>query len=274
MNYNLPKNGKGPGFENRGMRGPTGCGIHPLFIWLLLLPIIAYWMFSFFGRGKELTTISYSKFYEQIKEGNIKEVVVEDEKISGVYKEPVKREIKKDKSVKINNFITYIPSFGDNNLLPLLEDSGVEVYTRPERRFSFWTILFNVLPFILIVWFLLFFFRRMSSQGRSVFSMGKSRAKLYKGHKESTTFDDVAGSRGIKTELREIIDFLKNPTNYRRLGGRVPKGVLLVGPPGCVIFLKLLKIRAQALSLSMSSIQSAGGEEQVWEAGMTSVSKH
>ena len=104
MKLNLQKNDKREGIDNKGIRKPTGCGIHPLFIWLLILPVIAYWIFSFFGRGREMATISYSEFYEQLKEGNVQEVVITGDKITGTYIEPVAREIREDKfTEKIHN---------------------------------------------------------------------------------------------------------------------------------------------------------------------------
>jgi cell division protease FtsH len=147
-------------------------------------------------------------------------------------KEPAEKEIEDSEPVTYTNFITYLPSFGDEELLSQLEGQEVEVETRPGQNFSWWTILLNLLPFALLIGLGYLLFRRTRTQGQGIFSMGRSQAKLYDRTEEGTTFDDVAGAQGAKTELREIIDFLKGPERFQRLGGEIPKGVLLVGPPG------------------------------------------
>jgi cell division protease FtsH len=113
-----------------------------------------------------------------------------------------------------------------------LREQEVEVVTRPEQEFSGWSLLLSFLPFLLLIWLMFMFLGRMGRQGQGIFSMGKSRAKQYTAKHERTTFDDIAGAGRVKTELREIIDFLKDPQRYYKLGGESPRGVLLVGPPG------------------------------------------
>jgi cell division protease FtsH len=164
--------------------------------------------------------------------GNISQVVITGDQVSGTFRSPIEREVGKDKIIEQKYFVTYIPSFGDEKLLSLLEENGVEVNVQPEKKFSFGILLLNLLPFLLLIFIGFMFFRRMRSQGQNVFSMGQSRAKLYSSRQEKTTFDDVAGVKGAKTELKEIVGFLENPSHYQRLGGKAPKGVLLVGPPG------------------------------------------
>jgi cell division protease FtsH len=147
-------------------------------------------------------------------------------------KEPVEREIDATEVSTYTSFITYLPSFGDEGLLEQLENQGVDIETQPERDLSWWAILLNLLPFLLLIGIGYVVMRRMQIQGQGIFSMGRSRAKLYDQTEEGTTFDDVAGAQGAKTELGEIIEFLKRPERFQRLGGEIPKGVLLVGPPG------------------------------------------
>jgi cell division protease FtsH len=214
-----------------------GRGMWRLFILLLITITTVFWMWGQFGRNTgNATHISYSTFREQLKAGNVERVTVEGEEIYGNLKEPIEKEIAKGKTTKYTNFITYLPSFGDEGLPSLLEKQGVEVRTRPTENFSWRAIALNLLlPFIFFIFFIglgYIFFARMRSQGQGIFSMMKSRARLYNRSKESMTFEDVAGVKSAKTELREIVEFLRNPTRFHRLGGKTPKGVLLVGPPG------------------------------------------
>jgi cell division protease FtsH len=117
-----------------------------------------------------------------------------------------------------------------------LESQGVEVETQPEQMFSWFDIAINVLPILLMVGFAYMLFSQMRGRGDgnvfSIFSMRESQAKLYDRRQERTTFDDVAGLRGPKAEIREVISFLKSPERFQRLGGEIPRGVLLIGPPG------------------------------------------
>jgi cell division protease FtsH len=135
-------------------------------------------------------------------------------------------------SATIKGFLTYLPSFGDPRLLSSLTKNRVTVNTKPANRISFLSIIINLLPFVLIIWFLFSMYRRTRAQGDSIFSVGQNKAKLYKKTKESTTFKDVAGVAGVKSELKEIVDFLLSAERFQKMGAKVPTGVLLVGPPG------------------------------------------
>jgi cell division protease FtsH len=208
-----------------------GCSSGTL-VWIMLGIALLLWVWNPFGGNGDATQISYSAFRQQLKDGNVEQVTVTGQEIRGGLKEPAQKQVAEEEPVKYDKFVTYLPSFGDDELLALLEEQGVEVTTEPESDFSWWTILFNFLPFALIIGFGYLLFSRMRSQGQSIFSVGRSRAKLYDREQERTTFDDVAGARGPKTELREIIEFLKSPERFQSLGGEIPTGVLLVGPPG------------------------------------------
>jgi len=209
----------------------TGCS-GPILIWLILIPMLVYLIFGLFSGGRDINRISYSSFRTQLEKGNIEQVLITGEKVEGSFKKAVVKKGGEEESVELENFITYIPSFGDRDLLQLLKQQGVEVNVQPEKEFSWGSLLINLLPFLLLVFLGFMFFSRIRSQGQNIFSMGQSRAKLYSSTKERTTFDDVAGAKGVKMELREIVEYLKDPSRYKRLGGRPPKGVLLVGPPG------------------------------------------
>jgi len=213
-----------------------GCRTRGLIIWLLLGLALAsaVWgpLSDQFGNR---TQVDYSEFRRQVRAGNVSQVTVTGETIEGQLKEPVERTNESGETVTYERFTTYLPSFGDEQLLSLLEEQNVEVTTRPESDFSFLDLVINFLPLIALVGFGYLIFSQMRSRGQdalSIFSMRESQAELYDRRKERTTFDDVAGLEGPKTELREVIAFLKHPDRFQRLGGEIPTGVLLVGPPG------------------------------------------
>lgn len=223
QNNNDKKLPNGLGGPNGAPRIGTGLGALVLIILLvtLFLPGIGK-LFS--GPSDE---ISYSAFKGQVQENNVTTITVEGDKISGDLRHPIGPSQNSAKS-----FYTYLPSFGDPQLLQTLTQKGVVINTKPANQISFLSILINLLPFALIVWFLFSMYRRTRAQGDSIFSVGQNKAKLYRKSRESVTFNDVAGVHGVKKELEEIVDFLTASERFRQIGAKVPKGVLLVGPPG------------------------------------------
>jgi cell division protease FtsH len=209
-----------------------------LLLWLLILLFIIPWFWwGRFGDGPEETEISYSTFRQQLKADNVEQITVIGEQIQGTFREPLPQpdgaDSASEEDNEVTHFVTYLPSFGDKSLLSLLEAHEVEVETEPTTDTSVWTTVLNFLPFLLLLGIGFFIFRGIQAQGRNVLSVGKSQARLYNQESaEPTTFDDVAGASGAKTELQEIIEFLKSPDRFQRLGGETPKGVLLLGPPG------------------------------------------
>ncbi|HUZ17407.1 MAG TPA: ATP-dependent zinc metalloprotease FtsH [Spirochaetia bacterium] len=217
---------KTPGGPNGTPRLGTGLGALVLIVLLvtLFLPGIGK-LFS--GPSNE---ISYSAFKTQVQQNNVQSVTVDADKITGLLRNPIGPSSGSTDTSK--SFFTYLPSFGDPQLLASLTQNGVVVNTKPANQISILNILFTYLPFLLIVWFLFSMYRRTRAQGDSIFSVGQNKAKLYRKTKESTTFSDVAGVAGVKHELKEIVDFLTSSERFRQIGARIPKGVLLVGPPG------------------------------------------
>jgi cell division protease FtsH len=209
----------------------SGCSLFGMSIWLILLVVASLWVFGVFDRSQAVE-ISYSAFRQQVQDGNVARVTVTGEQIQGELQEPVDQQVNGE-TITYDQFTTYLPSFGDEALLTLLEEQGVEVQTEPESDFSWTTLLINALPILVLLGLGYLMVSRMRNQGRNIFSVGSSQAELYDlEEEERTTFDDVAGSQEVKTELREIIEFLKHPERFRALGGEMPRGVLLVGPPG------------------------------------------
>ncbi len=228
-------NGKiNPGGQGQGRGGPQS----PTFNWSLV-----FWLFIlFFLMGPWLskqfinkgTEITYSTFRDQLEAGNVEKVVVQGERISGEFKKPVENTSTGGKAAPYKEFLTYLPSFGDDKLLSMLQAQKVDIITEPTKNVPFWgEILVGMLPFLILIGLGAFLLRRRGLGGvQNIFSFAGNRARLYERRKERTTFNDVAGAHGAKIELQEIIEFLKEPGQIQRLGGKAPKGVLLVGPPG------------------------------------------
>jgi cell division protease FtsH len=221
--------------ENQEDKQPKSMGLRllPTVIWVIVLTLVASWFWRQFTGDTNNAAVSYSEFREQLRAGNIVEVVVSGEEIQGQFREAVDFPTGEDgETAEFTDFTTYLPSFGDEGLLPLLEAQNVRLETEPAADLSFLAIALNFLPFLLLIGIGYLFLRRMQGQGQGIFSMGQNRARLYDQAQERTTFDQVAGLQGAKRELEEIVVYLKEPEKVVRLGGTAPKGVLLVGPPG------------------------------------------
>ncbi len=226
--------------EGQPVQKPTmgGNNFWRLFLWLILLLAIIPWFWGSFSGSLSSTEVNYSTFREQVKAGNVEQVTITGDQIEGQFKEPLDTDEAtgegEDGAAGPTEFITYLPSFGDEELLSLLEAEEVAVQTEPVADSSWWVVLVNLLPFFLIIGIGYFIFMQMRRQGQNMLSVGQSKARRYEpeAEEERTTFDDIAGARGAKTELEEIIEFLKHPERFQRLGGETPRGILLVGPPG------------------------------------------
>lgn len=210
---------------------PQGCSIWQIVFWIALIIFIAPWISNLLNRGSRIP-IDYTTFKEQVRADNVTAITVQGQDIQGELKTSRQYELNNQQMVTYTQFSTYMPSFGDENLMAQLEEQEVEVISQPPSNIPWGTILISAIPTVLMLGLGYLFLRQMQSRGQNIFSMRQSGAELYDRREEGTTFDDVAGARGAKSELREIIEFLKNPDQFQRLGGEMPKGVLLVGPPG------------------------------------------
>ena len=190
-----------------------------LILWLTfsLILIVIYHIYN--QPQKPTEKINYSRFITLIDEGKINEITIKGKTIQGSY-------------TSGKNFKTYIPD--DPDLIKIMRDKGVKINAEPEDSTPWANIFFSLLlPTILFVALWLFFIRQVQSGGGKAMSFGKSRARLLSdSHEPKVTFKDVAGIEEAKQELEEIIEFLKNPKKFTTLGGRIPKGVLLIGAPG------------------------------------------
>ncbi|KTD49202.1 ATP-dependent zinc metalloprotease FtsH [Legionella quateirensis] len=192
-----------------------------LFLWLIIA-IVLVSVFSNFGpRNSVAEKVSYSQFLKEVDQGMVNSVTIEDNKI-------IKGMTKNNK-----RFVTYMP-MQDNALLGELLKGKVDVSGQEKQQESFLLHLFiNWFPMLLLIGVWIFFMRQMQGGGgRGAMSFGRSRARLLGEDQVKVTFADVAGVDEAKEEVKELVDFLRDPTKFQSLGGRIPRGVLLVGSPG------------------------------------------
>jgi cell division protease FtsH len=178
--------------------------------------------------------VSYTFFTAQVSADNVADVISQGDVIQGSFKKGVNYPVVAPTMRDVTRFSTVRPAFATSNLEQLLEDHAVIINARAlnEGQPTWWeNLMYGFGPTVLLVGGFIWLTRRASA-GAGVFSLGQSRAKRYQAGTERVTFDDVAGIEDAKGELVEVVDFLQHPQKYQRLGGTVPKGVLLVGLPG------------------------------------------
>ena len=258
-NNNTPRrqpNQLRPGSGGRPNGQPAG-GPSSLNRWLLIIVLVmlGIYAYSFFNQNNSsnanpVDQLAYSTFYDQINQGNIKTAVFNGQTdITGSLRQ------------QIGSYTQYrviqLPN-GDPQLPQLLQSKGVTVSSQPPQDNSFWlNLLIAFLPLVLIIALFVFLSRRAGQGQQGIFNFGKSRAKLILEDRPSTTFADVAGVDESKYELQEVVEFLKTPQKFQRLGGKIPRGVLLVGPPGTG---KTLLARAVAGEASVPFFSMSGSE--------------
>jgi cell division protease FtsH len=194
--------------------------IKTILLWLVI-GIILISVFNNFGPRRETDQrITYSALITEVKQGNVQSVTISDQNISGTYKNNKK-------------FVSYLPMPQDAALLQDLIDKNVVVKGKPPEQPGLMAHLISLLPWIVIFAIWIYVLRQQAGVGKGgAFSFGRSRARLLNADQVKVTFADVAGCEEAKEEVKELVDFLRDPGKFQRLGGKIPRGVLLVGPPG------------------------------------------
>jgi cell division protease FtsH len=186
-------------------------------------------------------SVGYSDFLSMVEDGGVIQVTIQGDNISGISSQ--------------GPFKTFAPE--DPELIKLLRSKEVKISAKPEEDSSWFQVFLSWVPMLLLIGVWIFFMRQMQGGGGKALSFGKSRAKLMTDSQEKVTFEDVAGIDEAKEELQETIEFLQDPKKFTRLGGRIPKGVLLVGAPGTG---KTLLARAIAGEASVPFFSISGSD--------------
>src|SRR5690554_5992812 len=192
-----------------------------LVLWLVIAAVLLM-VFQNFSPTTSGQQVNYSQFVEMVQQGQVRQVTIDGLQVQGVRGDG-------------SQFQTVRPQVADNKLMDDLLANSVEVIGKEPERQSLWTqLLVAAFPILIIIALFVFFMRQMQGGGggKGPMSFGKSKARLLSEDQIKTTFGDVAGVDEAKEDVKELVDFLRDPSKFQRLGGRIPKGVLMVGPPG------------------------------------------
>jgi cell division protease FtsH len=191
-------------------------------MWLVIGIVLLYAFHNFGSQRQQASSIEYSQFMAAVKQGSVEKVIIQGNDIQGKY-------------AGGGEFATYSPETDNRALIGDLIDNGVAIDARKPEQQSIWTSIFiSWFPILLLIGVWIFFMRQIQGGGggRGAMSFGKSRARLLGEDQVKITFSDVAGVEEAKEEVGELVEFLRDPGKFQRLGGKVPRGVLMVGSPG------------------------------------------
>ena len=255
-------NGNG-GNGNNGKPGGNGATSLILRSLLIVVVVLLAWgIFQYFTQSSSSNApntveVPYSTFYQQVQNNNVKDVVFNGQDATGDFYNAISVPGSNNGNPSTHFHFTQLPN-GDPTLIPLLNQHHVTYQAKLPGDNSFWlNLLFTLGPWVLIIGVFLWIARRATQSQQNIFSFGKSRAKLVLEDRPSTTFADVAGVDEAKNDLVEVVEFLKTPGKFQRLGGKIPRGVLLVGPPGTG---KTLLARAVAGEAGVPFFSMSGSE--------------
>jgi cell division protease FtsH len=193
-----------------------------LILWVVIAVVLLSVFQNFGGRETSGRDMIYSEFLSQVRNGQVSEVLIEGQQITG-------------KMISGSTFTTYSPETNNSPLIGDLEKSGVQIMSKPPEQPSLLAHMFiSWFPFIVLIGLWIFFMRQMQGGGggRGAMSFGKSKARLLGEDQVNVTFNDVAGVDEAKEDVAELVDFLSDPSRFQKLGGKIPRGVLMVGSPG------------------------------------------
>ena len=238
--------------------------------WIRLVFFLALWFlisstYMYFFADQRVEEIPYSDFKTAVKNDRISEVEIKGDRLTGRYGAPGQSLQDNDNALSVNKaraggFKTVLPAIGDSQLLDLLEQHKVTIKAKPDEEPWLMRVLIILLPWILIIGFFILISKKMRQQVNGPggpFAFGRSKAKRIRSEDVDVSFADVAGLDNAKDELLEMVDYLKNPDQFRKLGAQLPKGVLLAGPPGTG---KTLMARAVAGEAGVPFYSISGSE--------------
>ncbi|HCC59329.1 MAG TPA: cell division protein FtsH, partial [Solibacterales bacterium] len=210
----------------------------------MICVLVLLWTVVHQGHSKPEKAITYTELMKQIDSGTVKNVVISGTEAHGDYTD------------NLATFKSQLPS-NYQDVVKALDEHKINLEFKDSSSTPWMSVLINVSPFILLLAFWIFMMRQMQSGGNKALSFGKSRARLHTSQQKKVTFKDVAGVEEAKEELQEIIEFLREPAKFQKLGGRIPKGVLLIGAPGTG---KTLLARAIAGEASVPFFSISGSD--------------
>jgi cell division protease FtsH len=191
-----------------------------LVLWIVIAVVLLSIFYGFIDRGSNAQSLDYTDFLTQVEQGQVREVIIEGQNIAG-------------KLLSGIPFVTYSPETNNSALIGDLVQANVAIAGKPPEQPSLLVQMFiSWFPFIVLIGLWIFFMRKMQGGGSGAMSFGKSKARLLGKDQINVTFNDVAGVDEAKEEVAELVEFLRNPSKFQKLGGKIPSGVLMLGAPG------------------------------------------